>query len=395
MQKKRSNFKRALLIQADTTQTLPIVQNLEENGWQVDIIISSKWTYGYGTKYASKKFIFKDYHDIDRYANFVLNLLKNYSYDIILPMADEGAPLMSKFSKELSKYTKFVIPSYDVFQEGYDKHKLMEHCVRLGIPHPKTVSVHDDILPLDKIKTLKFPVLIKPNFSSGARGITQVNSIEDLTSKFKYIYNQYGGCHIQELIPEGGKQIKIQLYINKDGNLIQFSVISKDRWYPNKGGSSCCNKSIEHPKIVEKCYKLLKEIKWIGYADFDTIEDPRSGELLVMELNPRVPACVKTAFEAGINWAEVISKEYLGEKHQHYEFKHEIILRHLGFEILWFLNASNKFKTEPNWFNFFGINIYYQDMNGWKDPMAFIRGSIGNILKQLSPSFRKSKSGMN
>ena len=72
----------------------------------------------------------------------------------------------------------------------------------------------------------------------------------------------------------------------------------------------------------------------------------------------------------------------------------EVYLRFLGVEILWFLKSDNKWHAKPNWFKFFGRDIFYQDMSDWSDPMAFIRGTIGNIKKQLSSEFRKSKAGV-
>ena len=176
--------------------------------------------------------------------------------------------------------------------------------------------------------------------------------------------------------------------------MVQSSVIKKFRWYPNKGGSSCCNISCKNEKIVDICYKVLKSIGWVGFADFDTIEDPRTGELLIMEINPRVPACVKSAFASGIDWADVIVGEYLKKSHKVYQMNREVYLRFLGVEVLWFLKSENKWHTKPNWFNFFGKDIFYQDMSDWTDPMPFIRGTIGNIKKQLSPEFRKSKAGV-
>ncbi len=174
---------------------------------------------------------------------------------------------------------------------------------------------------------------------------------------------------------------------------MQSSVIKKYRWYPENGGSSCCNVSAINTKIVNICYSILRDLGWKGFADFDTIEDPRTGELLIIEINPRVPACVKSAFVSGVNWADIIVSEYLGKSHKQYQAKEGIYLRHLGFECLWFAYSKNRFKTTPNWFNLIGSNIYYQDMSGWDDPMPFLVGSFGNFMKQISPEFRKAKNG--
>ena len=186
----------------------------------------------------------------------------------------------------------------------------------------------------------------------------------------------------------------MQLYIDKNGDLIQSSVIHKFRWYPNNGGSSCCNKSTDNEHIVSILYSLLKQIGWVGLADFDTIEDPRTGELLIMELNPRLPACIKTAYVSGIDWADVIVSQYLGLPHPQYRREKEVFLRHLGFEVLWLMNNKSIFGTNPNWFKFFGSKIYFQDMNGWNDIMPFVYGTYGNIRKQLSKEFRNSKKGV-
>lgn len=390
-----SQFKhKILLIQADTTQTLPIARNLAKKGYEVHAIVSSKLSYGFGSRFIKKKFIFKDYENIDLHFHFILNRITAEKYSALIAMADHGAVVLSTYKKELQKYSSFKCPTLDVFNKGYDKHNLMETCKELGIPHPKTITVNGADILNSGVEVLKFPVLIKPNFSCGARGITYVTDLNELFTEFPKIFAQYGDCHIQEFIPAGGSQVKAQLYLNDRGELVAHSVIKKLRWYPNKGGSSCCNISIENDNLISTLYRLLKEIGWTGFADFDTIEDPRTGELLIMEINPRVPACIKTAFKAGIDWADIIISEYLNKPHINYTYQQKICLRHLGFETLWFLKSDDRFSTNPSWFKFFGNNIFYQDMDGWNDPMPFLLGSIGNIIKQLSPSFRKAKAGM-
>ena len=189
---------------------------------------------------------------------------------------------------------------------------------------------------------------------------------------------------MQKYIKQGGAQVEVQLYIDEKGKLINSSVISKYRWYPEKGGSSCCAISVNNKRIVDILYDLLKNIGWVGFADFDTIEDPDTGELLIMELNPRVPACIKTAIESGINWGQVIVDDYMGEPQKMYEYKEGEILRHLGFETLWFLKSPNRWRMKPSYFAFLGKHIHYQDMSDWTDPMPFIKGTIRNIKKVIA-----------
>lgn len=385
--------KEILLLEGDYTQCLPTAKSLHKHGYVVDGVFSDKWSYGYGSRYVRNKYVFKDTGDTKAYYGYIVELLKSHHYDAIIPLNDESATLLAYYREKLLKYTKFMMPDAKHYALGFDKHQLMEVCAEKGFPHPKTLAVHGADINMSEVNKLKFPILIKPNYSSGARGITLIEKPEELEQKFAEVFKEYGECHLQEYIPQGGAQVEVQIFINSQKELVQSSVIHKFRWYPEKGGSSCCNVSEENDKIVDICYQLCKVIGWEGLADFDTIEDPRTGELLIMELNPRLPACTKTSYASGIDWADVIVSEYLGVKHPSYKMNKRVFLRHLGFEALWFYYSKNKFTTKPSWFKFFGRNIFYQDMNGWSDPMPFIRGTWGNLKKQLSPEFRKSKAG--
>lgn len=387
--------KRILLLEGDYTQSLPTAKSLYKHGYEVDGVFSDKWSYGYGSKYIKNKYLFKETADTKAYFDFILPILSQGHYDAVIPLNDESSTLLATYRDQLLEFAHFLMPDLEHYSRGFDKHQLMEICSLKGFSHPKTLVVNGKQIDLKLAEKLHFPVLIKPNYSSGARGITLVDKIDDLETKFSSVYREYGECHLQEYIPQGGCQVEVQLFINEQQELVQSSVIHKFRWYPEKGGSSCCNMSDEDNKIVDICYRLCKEIGWVGLADFDTIEDPRTGELLIMELNPRLPACTKTAYASGIDWADVIVSEYLGLPHPTYKMERKVYLRHLGFELLWFYYSKNKFSTRPNWFKFLGKDIYYQDMDGIADPLPFIRGTWGNFKKQMSPEFRKSKSGTN
>ena len=238
-----------------------------------------------------------------------------------------------------------------------------------------------------------FPALIKPNITTGGRGMVLVHSITEFNEKISQIKEQYGACHLQEFIQSGGKQIKVQLFVNDKSELLYFSVLHKQRYYPENGGSSSCNKTILDEKVVQYCHKVLQNIHWIGFADFDLIEDPKDGILKIMEINPRVPACVKSAIKSGTDYARIYVDYALGNSMQEYISLPGYKLRHLGFEILWFLHSKERFKTKPSWFHFWGHKMYYQDFS-LRDPLPFIYGTLANIKKQLSPSFRKQKTGL-
>lgn len=383
--------KRVLILDGQAVQTLIIAERLVKSGYEVHLFCDDLWSYGYHTKYAKKSILAPDIHERSIYKEFLLNYLHENKIDVLIPMTDESAYFLSMEKKALEPFVKFLMPDLETFERGYNKQKLMAVCAEFHYPHPLTLSLEND---MEKASSFVYPSLIKPNHMTGGRGMTRVNSYKDFLRIYPTIRDKYGPCHLQELIPEGGRQLKVQIFIDKSGYVIASSVIHKLRYYPENGGSSCCNITIKDNALIELCASILRSIEWVGFADFDLIEDPRDKVIKVMELNPRIPACIKSAIKSGVDYATIIAESSLGIQHRNdYIYRPGWQLRHIGFEILWFIYSKKRLKTHPNWFKFVGKNISYQDFS-WYDPLPFIFGTIGNIKKQLNPQFRKAKSGM-
>jgi predicted ATP-grasp superfamily ATP-dependent carboligase len=374
-----------ILILGSGTQCLAIVQALKKAAFTVFLLYSEKNNYGDVSHYIDKKFFVRaEVGSIDYY-NHLLSIIKDEHIDVIIPMGDATAEFVCLHKPELSKLVKLEIPNHTIFLKGYDKNQLMALCQKNNYPHPKTIDLSSiAIEKCEELKDFPYPAMLKPNLTTGGRGMIKVDNYQELTSVYPSLHEQYGDYHLQQFIKPGGKQVKVQLYVDSNKKLVASSVIEKIRWYPVQGGSNCCARTIKDDKVVDLCYRILLDIDWVGFADFDLIENPDTNQLLVMEINPRVPACIKSPIVAGLNWGQVIVDAYLGKTQKQYKYKEGIVLRHLGFDMLWFLKSPNRWKTKPSWFKFFGKDIYYQDMSGWTDPFPFIGGTWNNIKKLLT-----------
>ena len=392
-------MKKVLILDGGAAHAMAIAECLKKSGYGVAVICDDKNEYGYHTKFADERYLGVDSHKKE-YAEFMLKFLKEHQFDVLIPTSDTAAEFMSFHKEELEQLTGVLMPGREVFEKGYDKNNLMTVCRENGFPHPQTIDLNglevDKLHEFDRVEGLKnfpYPGLLKPNLTSGGRGMTLVNSIEELLKVYPAIHDQYGECHLQQFIKEGGRQVKVQIMTDKNGDMAYSSVIWKQRYYPVNGGSSCCNVTIDNPEIASVCGKVLKAIGWIGFADFDLIEDPQTKQLLIMEINPRIPACVRSAFKSGMDYATMIADMTLGKPLREYKYESGKRLRHLGFDALWFLKSPNRFKSEPSWFKFFGRNLYYQDWI-YGDFSAFFWGTWGNFKKQMDPEFRKAKAGV-
>lgn len=383
---------KVLILDGGAAHAMAIAECLKKSGYKVAALCDNKNEYGYHSKFMDERYIGPDSHD-KGYADWMLDFLKEHHFDVLIPTSDTSAEFMSFNKAELEPLTGVLMPTREVFLKGYDKNELMKVCRENGFPHPFTIDLSEVSIDDTQIDLFPYPGLLKPNQTSGGRGMTLVHSREELESVYPSIHQQYGECHLQQFIKAGGRQVKVQIMTDASGMPAYSSVIWKQRYYPVNGGSSCCNVTIDNPEIADICGRVLKSIGWVGFADFDLIENPETGELLIMEINPRIPACVRSTFKSGVDYATMIADMTLGKPLQQYKYTSGKRLRHLGFDVLWFLKSPNRFRTEPSWFHFFGKDLYYQD---WimGDFSAFFWGTWGNFKKQMNPEFRKAKSGV-
>lgn len=385
-------MKRSILLLGAGTQGLAIVKRLAKAGYEISMLVGEVGNYADISRYVSTRFFCHFDAGSLEYLKEVKSLLEREKFEVVVPMGDGEAEFLSKNKKELSPLVHFVSPDYENFLKGYDKNKLMTLCREKGYPHPETTDLSGmTVLNSDELKTFPYPAILKPNCTTGGRGMVVVNSYEEMTAKYNALHDKYGDYHLQRFVRAGGRQVKIQLYVDGKGSMIAHSAMEKVRWFPVKGGSSCCAVSIEEEQMTDICLQILRDIHWEGFADFDLIEDPDTKELLIMEINPRLPACIGAAIHAGMDWGLIIVNQALGKESKQYAYRSGVALRHLGFDVLWFLNSPMRFKSKPSWFKFIGRNIYYQDMDGWTDPRPFFAGTYHNIKKLFDPSFKNAK----
>ena len=238
-----------------------------------------------------------------------------------------------------------------------------------------------------------FPAIIKPNISAGAKGIVQVNSIEDIVRKFPVIYRQFGACTLQHFINHSGIYYNVMLYRSAQGHLIGWTVLKIMRYFPLKGGTSCYCETIQHDSLIRICAQVLDELQWVGFADFDIMEEKDTGKLKIIEINPRIPASIHGAYVSGVNFPDIIVRDVMGESVEQSGYRPGKSLRFMGLDFMWFLFSPDRFRFRPSWFRFFGRNVYYQD-GCFKDPLPMLMGCVSGILKYLHPAFRKSKLGI-
>lgn len=360
-----------------------MIRSVRKAGHKVFLLTEKKNNYAGRSRYLSGVYVYHSKTGTSSYLEVLKEIVSKEKIQAVIPTGDGNAAFLSEHRESLQSLVHFELPGISDFMKGYDKRSLMELCNKNDLPHPYTLDLSRVDFKSSLLLDFPYPAMLKPNCTTGGRGMRKVVSYDELAAVYPELHGQYGEYHLQQFVRPGGRQIKIQLYVDGEGNLLQSSVIQKLRWYPVEGGSCSCALSSEAPEMVGICHQILKDIHWVGFADFDLIEDPQTKTLLIMEMNPRVPACIKAVMAAGLDWGEVIVNGYLGLPQKTYPYRTGVVTRHLGFETLWFLKSPQRWSKDQHWFRFFGKDIYYQDASDWTDPIPFLSGSFRNIGKVL------------
>lgn len=384
-------MKKIVLLDGYSVQAYSVSKSLRKAGFHVSLLSHTRIGYGFFSKYPHTKFLAPKSNST-LFKNYFIELQQEYKFDLAIPLCDEGAQFLSYNKELLKKHSLLVaVPQWDIFKVASDKQALLAICQRNGLGHPRTTAINESNID-EAIKYVGFPSLIKPDFSMGARGITRVNSKNDITRVLKSLIDTYGSCTLQEFIVSNESYYNVMMYRGNDGSILATAAIEITRFFPIKGGSSCFAKSVEIDELTLLCQQALDVLGWTGFADFDVLYDSRDSKFKIIEINPRIPACIEAAYISGVNFPAIIAQRKLIDKS--YNSSHTYItgmyLRYFTLDLAWFIFSSKRFKTRPCWFNFNKKYQFYQDA-GKDDPFVVFAGLLDAFRKIFSINYLKSK----
>ncbi len=342
---------RVLLLEGFTRQNMAMIRAMHDLGCHVTTYNQSRLDIGYASRFPDRKLLgFWDRNDMDASLAALTEELKTGKYDVVIPMTDFSATMLSRHKTALSAYARLAVNDWDAFRNAIDKQNTMRICQERGLPCPQTlpeVQSVDDVLA----SGLPYPFIIKPRTGYGSIGFHRIDNEAQLRAAFDTTKEQCGPLLVQEYIPQTGKQYKAEVMIDGGGAVKSCCVFDKTRWYPVDGGSTCCSTTVRRPDIEQTACALLLAMGWRGYGDVDLIEDPRDGAVKVMEVNPRITACVKICFFAGVDFARQIVEHETGRPVTAYPaYAEGRCLRYMHTDVLWFLQSPDRFRTKPSWF---------------------------------------------
>jgi D-aspartate ligase len=380
---------KVLVVGAEENPSLPIIESLSRRGLEVHAASHKRICVGFFSRYTRRRFVYPSpFGDEEGFLEALLGYVQREKFDAMLVAGDRPTDLLARHREAFSPYTRLPLVGMERYLDCRDKTRTMKAAERLGIPIPKTF--YPDAVPIDELaEGLEYPVVLKPNTSDGARGISFPKSREELLKSYAATVARFGPCHVQEYIPQTGMQYKAELLLDAAHEVKAWCVYSKIRYYPPTGGSSTLNSTVDRRDILDLAARMLQGIEWYGIGDCDFIEDPRDGVPKLMEINPRFTRSIKICSLAGVDFPYLLYRLALGESFApSLEYRTGVYLRYLPADLVWFLKSRDRFRTRPSFFWFAGENLS-DEVLSWRDPGPGIAYFMAKAASLLRPAERR------
>lgn len=226
---------------------------------------------------------------------------------LIYALNDDYLEFLIEEAVSFPKHVLAIIPDRDTVNLVTDKAKFLDLCRSIRVPVLAYTRVSHD-LSLENLKQngIVFPVILKPNRGSGARGF---RILEDEFSFKNMDFTKFDAYHVQHYLADTHQYKYTASCV--DGRVINGVTLHKTRYFPVSGGSCTFGTVVDIPDISKICSKIVSKLKWDGVIDFDILS-PNENEYYPIEINPRLPASVRYSHCANVDFVADIFSAYPG-----------------------------------------------------------------------------------
>lgn len=275
------------------------------------------------------------------------NLYERLSYiqqqekiDVIIPTLDSELFGFVKLEDKLKSLgIKMFLPTFDQLNiRGKDK--LFDFCKSNDINVPKNILAYT-FLELNKIpEVFEYPVVIKGIFYDAYI----VNNFEEAKTAFNKIASEWG---LPIIIQEYLKGDEFNVVALGDGTGATVGAVAMRKLYITDKGKGWSGITVYDSNLIEISKKVIDKIKWRSGMELEFIRSAETGQYFLLEINPRFPAWVYLAPNAGQNLPYALLQLALGNEVKHFD-KYNVgtIFVRASWDLITNISVFEKITTE-------------------------------------------------
>ncbi|WP_303861220.1 ATP-grasp domain-containing protein [Alkalibaculum bacchi] len=250
---------------------------------------------------------------------------------IILGCGDNYVSLISRYQKELAENIIAPYIEYDLMNELQQKQLFYQLCDKHEIDYPDTI-VHTKDMGLDFEMNFSYPVILKPSESveywkhsfATQEKVYSVNNRKELN---KIISDIYGAGYedaliIQDTIPGNDEHMRVLTsYSDQNGKVKMMCLghVLLEEHTPRGKGNHALIITEFNEELMLKAKKLLEDLNYVGFSNFDIKFDTRDGKFKFFELNTRQGRSNYYVTGSGFNIAKYLVEEHIYGKELEFE----------------------------------------------------------------------------
>ena len=298
---------------------LGIARSLGRRGIPI-CIIDDQHSISQFSRYATRVVRVKDLRDEKNTVDNVMEIGHRYGLKgwVLFPTRDETVAAFSRHRERLAEFFRVTTPAWETVRWAWDKKNTYDRAAELGIPVPRTYNVmtEKDLAGLYNRLPLAIKPAVKENFfyATGDKA-WRAETPEQLNNLFRRASQQIRPEEIliQEIIPGSGLQQYSYCAFFRDGEAQSTLVARRLRQHPREFGRAATYvETIEHPEVEELSERFLKAINYYGLVEVEFKQDPRDGQLKMLDVNARTWGFHSLGVPAGVDFPYLLYADKVG-----------------------------------------------------------------------------------
>jgi predicted ATP-grasp superfamily ATP-dependent carboligase len=286
---------KVILTDGNFKHTLAAVRSLGKSGNEVTVLSHLSVSTSFYSKYCHHRVIAPDPEKDAGFAAFLLEYVKKNHCDVLLPVSFAAVMQVSRIRHELEKYVKIPLADDAALDIAGSKDRTIRYAEKIGIRVPKTWYPRTEAEVQEIARVVSYPAVIKGSEESGF--VRYANAPDELAEKYRVIA-RYSPV-IQEYITGEGYGF-FALY--NHGTARAIFMHKRIREYPVTGGPSAVAESVYEPALRDAGLRILDRLHWHGVAMVEFKKDVKTGEFVLMEINPKFWGSLGLSIAAGVDF---------------------------------------------------------------------------------------------
>ncbi len=260
---------------------------------------------------------------------------------VLLSNADWYVEAILRARERLAPFYEIPMCSLEAFERVSSKEAFQADCEALGIPVPKTVPVRftdGEPTPDGDLGSLTYPVIGKASSSAehhyaeyeGKRKVQHLETRAEVDDLLKRIAgSEFTGTYLlQEFIPGDETQMRsLTAYRDSHGKVTMLCTgrVLLEEHTPGTLGIPAAIITEPYTDAMDAMEKYLDRAEYRGFANADYKRDPRTGEHVFFEVNPRIGRNNWYASAAGADPAGHVMADVNGEEREQLRATTEVL----------------------------------------------------------------------